>query len=123
MLEDELEILVDLCKALVGLHAILIPLDFKLCLATWKVYGNLVKENQEIRPHMQKRLKIYRPNVNKNRIKRLLILECQPRQPMVTRIVTGEGQRLIFLLRHLQLLLRHLQMHLNAFPYLIIKQL
>ena len=47
MLEDELEILVDLCKALVGLHAILIPLDFKLCLATWKVYGNLVKENQE----------------------------------------------------------------------------
>ena len=62
--------------------------QLKLCLATWKVYGNLVKENQEIRPHMQKRLKIYRPNVNKNRIKRLLILECQPRQPMVTRIVT-----------------------------------
>ena len=47
MLEDELEILANLCKALVGLHAILIPLDFKLCLATWKVYSNFVKENQE----------------------------------------------------------------------------
>ena len=47
MLEDELDILVDLCKALVKLHPILIPLDFKLCVATWKVYGNFVKEYQE----------------------------------------------------------------------------
>ena len=47
MLEDELDILVDLCKALVKLHPILIPLDFKLCVAMWKVYGNFVKEYQE----------------------------------------------------------------------------
>ena len=47
MLEDELDILVDLCKALVKLHRVLIPLDFKSCGATWKVYGNLVKEYQE----------------------------------------------------------------------------
>ena len=47
MLEDELDILVDLCKALVKLHPILIPLDFKLCVATWIVYGNFVKEYQE----------------------------------------------------------------------------
>ena len=47
MLEDELDILVELCKALVKLHAILIPLDFKLCGSTWKVYGSLVKDYQE----------------------------------------------------------------------------
>ena len=47
MLEDELDVLVNLCKALVKLHLVLIPLDFKSCGATWKVYGNLVKEYQE----------------------------------------------------------------------------
>ena len=47
MLEDELDILVELCKALVKLHPILIPLDFKLCGTTWKVYGSLVKDYQE----------------------------------------------------------------------------
>ena len=47
MLEDELDILVDLCKALVKLHPVLIPLDFKSCGTTWKVYGNFVKEYQE----------------------------------------------------------------------------
>ena len=47
MLEDELDILVELCKALVKLHSILILLDFKLCGTTWKVYGNFVKDNQE----------------------------------------------------------------------------
>ena len=47
VLEDELEILVELCKALVKLHSILIILDFKLCGTTWKVYSNFVKDNQE----------------------------------------------------------------------------
>ena len=47
MLEDELDILVDLCKALVKLHPVLIALDFKSCGTTWKVYGNFVKEYQE----------------------------------------------------------------------------
>ena len=47
MLEDELDILVDLCKALVKLHPVLIALDFKSCGTTWKVYGSFVKEYQE----------------------------------------------------------------------------
>ena len=47
MLEDELDILVDLCKALVNLHPVLIPLDFKSCGTTWKVYGSFVKDHQE----------------------------------------------------------------------------
>ena len=47
MLEDELDILVDLCKALVKLHPVLILLDFKSCGTTWKVYGSFVKEYQE----------------------------------------------------------------------------
>ena len=47
MLEDELDILVNLCKALVKLHPVLIALDFKSCGTTWKVYGNFVKEYQE----------------------------------------------------------------------------
>ena len=47
VLEDELEILVDLCKDLVRLHAIIIPLDFKLCLAIWKEYRFFVEKYQE----------------------------------------------------------------------------
>ena len=47
MLEDDLDIMVDLCKALVKLHPILIPLDFKSCGTAWKVYVSFVKEYQE----------------------------------------------------------------------------
>ena len=47
VLEDDLDIMVDLCKALVKLHPILIPLDFKSCGTAWKVYASFVKEYQE----------------------------------------------------------------------------
>ena len=46
VLEDELDILLELCLELVNFHEILIPLDFKLTCMVWRVYVKLITTHQ-----------------------------------------------------------------------------
>jgi len=46
VLEDELDILLELCLELVNFHEILIPLDFKLTCMVWRVYVILITTHQ-----------------------------------------------------------------------------
>ena len=45
VLEDELEIVLELCSDLLSFHEILFSIDLKSCLFVWKLYGKLVKEH------------------------------------------------------------------------------
>ena len=45
VLEDELEIILELCSDLLNFHEILFSIDLKSCLFVWKLYGKLVKEH------------------------------------------------------------------------------
>ena len=45
VLEDELEIILELCSDLLTFHEILFSIDLKSCLFVWKLYGKLVKEH------------------------------------------------------------------------------
>ena len=45
ILEDELEIILELCSDLFAFHAVLFSIDLKSCLFVWKLYAKLAREH------------------------------------------------------------------------------
>ena len=45
VLEDELDILVELCRDLIGFHPTLVSLDFRLTCSVWRVYLHLTSSH------------------------------------------------------------------------------
>ena len=45
ILDDELDILVELCHSLVTFHSVLIPLDFRSACRCWQLYTRLAKQH------------------------------------------------------------------------------
>jgi len=47
VLEDELDILVELCSDLLAFHGVLFPVDLKTSFSVWKLYGKLLKDHHD----------------------------------------------------------------------------